>query len=68
MAFSIAVNCGIGDLAYLSVLVGTGIYLGFLLLVPIELMGFGTYHFENLGCLLLSQDSPDFFRIFFGLS
>ena len=33
MSFNIAVSCGIGDLAYLSVLHGTGVNLGFSLLV-----------------------------------
>ena len=36
MSFTIAVSCGIGDFPYLSVLHGTGVNRGFLLLVNIE--------------------------------
>ena len=53
---SIVVSWGIGDLAYLFVLVGTGINLGFLLRVPIA-SGFGTYHLVSFGCLLLITEN-----------
>ena len=53
MLFIMDVSCGIGDFAYLSVLHGTGINLGLLLLVHREVFVFGTNHFVNLECLLL---------------
>ena len=53
MSFNMDVSCGIGDFAYLLVLYGTGVKLGFLLLVHSEVFCLGTNHLVNLGCLLL---------------
>ena len=53
MAFNMAGICGISDFANLSVLYGTGVNLGLWLLVTHEVVGLGTNHLVNLGCLLL---------------